>query len=295
MNLAALTDFNLVVSHDGFGRAARAVDRPKATLSRRVAELEAQLGVRLFDRGARGLRLTDAGRELHERTHRALSEVTEAGESVSSGAAVPRGRLRISAPVVFAHVALVETAAKFARDHPLVQLEIVAEDRVVDLVEEQYDLVIRIAPSEDEPLVGRRITSDRQLLVAAPALARPPYRRSEDEQEVAAVLRSSARAPAGWRVRDAKGRLLRLKPRPVMRLSSLLMVRDAVIGGAGAALLPSLLVRSDVLSGCLVCWGVDENPPIDIWALQSSHRLIGAKVKAFLDALVEAQSPSTKA
>jgi DNA-binding transcriptional LysR family regulator len=203
--------------------------------------------------------------------------------------------LRISAPVVFAHVALVETAAKFARDHPLVQLEIVAEDRVVDLLEEQYDLVIRIAPSEDEPLVGRRITSDRQLLVAAPALARPPYRRSEDEQEVAAVLRSSARAPAGWRVRDAKGRLLRLKPRPVMQLSSLLMVRDAVIGGAGAALLPSLLVRSDVLSGRLVCWGVDENPPIDIWALQSSHRLIGAKVKAFLDALVEAQSPSTKA
>src|SRR5580692_8115856 len=98
MDLQALTDFNLVAVHRGFGRASRASGRAKATLSRRVAELEQSLGVRLIERGSQNLRLTDEGRALHERTGGPLSEIAEAGEAVALGAATPRGRLRVSAP-----------------------------------------------------------------------------------------------------------------------------------------------------------------------------------------------------
>src|SRR6186713_2299962 len=129
VDLQALSDFDLVADHGGFGRAARVSGRSKATLSRRVAELEQSLGVRLIERGALILRLTDEGRALHERTRGLLSEIAEAGEAVVLGASTPKGRLRVSAPVVFAHVALPRIGARFALAYPEVQLEIVAEDR----------------------------------------------------------------------------------------------------------------------------------------------------------------------
>ena len=136
MDLQALSDFDLVAAHGGFGRAARVAGRSKATLSRRVAELEQSLGVRLIERGSHSLRLTDEGRALHERTRGLLSEIAEAGEAVVLGASTPKGRLRVSAPVVFAHVALPRIGARFVLAYPEVQLEIVAEDRKVDPVED---------------------------------------------------------------------------------------------------------------------------------------------------------------
>ena len=102
--------------------------------------------MRLIERGSRTLRLTEEGRALHERTRALMAEIQEAGEAVASRAPVPRGRLRISAPIVFAHVVLCPIAARFALAYPQVELEVVAEDRVVDPVEDGYDLVIRIDP-----------------------------------------------------------------------------------------------------------------------------------------------------
>ncbi|KAB2856681.1 MAG: LysR family transcriptional regulator, partial [Sphingopyxis terrae] len=106
MDLLALADFNLVAKHGGFGRAARAAARPKATLSRRVAELEAALGLRLFDRGTRDLKLTEEGRALFERTAVLLSELDETVNAIALGGDRPRGRLRVSAPLLFAQVAM---------------------------------------------------------------------------------------------------------------------------------------------------------------------------------------------
>jgi DNA-binding transcriptional LysR family regulator len=129
MDLQALSDFNLVAVHGGFGRASRISGRPKATLSRRIAELEQSLGTRLIERGSQNLRLTDEGRALHERIYGPLSEIAEAGEAVVLGASSPRGRLRVSAPVVIAHVAFGRIGARFALAYPDVQLEIVASIR----------------------------------------------------------------------------------------------------------------------------------------------------------------------
>jgi DNA-binding transcriptional LysR family regulator len=289
MDLRALSDFNLVAANGGFGRASRVSGRSKTTLSRRVAELEQSLGVRLIERGSHNLRLTEEGRTLHERTAGPLSEISEAGEAVVLGASIPRGRLRVSAPVVIAHVAFGRIGARFALAYPEVQLEIVAEDRRVDPVEDGYDLVIRVDPSPDDRLVGRRFLNDERLIVAHPDLPQP--RNCTDDRgdpSVRAVLLSTTPPDATWRLRGDQATDIVLKPEPVLRLSSLLMVRDAVLAGAGAATLPRLLVADDVAAGRLALWGIQAGPPVELWALQSSRRLVGAKVRAFLDVVEKA-------
>jgi DNA-binding transcriptional LysR family regulator len=287
MDLTALSDFNAVAMYGGFGPAGRALDRPKATLSRRVAELEEELGVRLIERGARRMRLTEEGLALHERTRGLMAELQEVGEAVVSRSPVARGRLRISAPIVFAHVVLCQIAARFALAYPEVELEVVAEDRVVDLVDDGYDLVIRINPPRDEQLVGRRIMGDERLVVAPPTVSIPSMlsARETGELSVPAVLLTAGPSGAIWNIRTESGAVRALKPAPVIRLSSLLMVREAVLAGAGVAMLPSLLVEQDVRAGRLICWGIEVGPPVEIWALFNSRRLLSVKVRAFLDVL----------
>jgi len=173
MDLLALADFNLVARHGGFGRAARATGRPKATLSRRVSELESSLDLRLFERGSRDLKLTEEGRALHERTGALLAELDETAAAISSGGDRPRGSLRISAPLLFSQTAMGKLAAAFALKFPEVRLEVTTDDRAVDMIEEGYDLVIRVNPDPDETLVGRIFLRDRLVVVASPKLHRP--------------------------------------------------------------------------------------------------------------------------
>jgi len=287
MDLQALSDFNLVATHGGFGRAGRVSGRPKATLSRRVAELEQSLGVRLIERGSQSLRLTDEGRALHARTDGLLAEVREAGEAVALGASTPKGRLRVSAPIVLAHAALGRIGARFAAAYPEVQLEIVADDRKVDPVEDGFDLVIRIDPSPDDRLVGRMFLTDQRWIVAHPDMPRPAASPDGRVATVKAVLMSATPPGTVWRFGDGRGEIA-LQPEPVLRLSSLLMVHDAVRAGAGAAMVPKLLVEDDVAAGRLARWGVQTGPPVEIWALQNSRRLVGAKTRAFLDIMQKA-------
>lgn len=285
MDLKALTDFTLVASHGGFGRASRVSGRSKATLSRRVTELEQSLGVRLIERGTQSLRLTEEGRALFERTQGPLAEIAEAQEAVTLGASTPRGRLRVSAPVVLAHVALGQVAARFALAYPDVQLEIDADDRKRDPVEDGFDLVIRVNPSPDERLVGRRILDDQRWVVAHPQIAVPA---ADADALVPGVIYSRAPDDRAWQIHTPAGEPSKVSVREALRLSSLLMVHEAVRAGLGVAMLPKLLVEEDVRSGKLVHWGTDDRPPVEIWALRNSRRLVGAKVRAFLDVLEQA-------
>lgn len=276
MDLLALTDFNLVARHGGFGRAARATGRPKATLSRRVAELEADLGLRLLERGARTLKLTQEGRALYERTAALLTEVDQTAAEIASGGVQPRGRLRISAPMLFSQIAMGKLAAGFALAYPEVRLEVTTEDRPVDMVEEGVDLVIRVNPDPDESLVGRIFVRDRLVVVGSPGLARP-----SGEAAVPAVVRGPADRSATWALRTPAGQA-RIAIDPVLGLSSLVMVRDAVRAGVGAGRLPISLVSHDLADGTLVHWGDVEGPEIALWALYPSRRLLSARVSAFL-------------
>jgi DNA-binding transcriptional LysR family regulator len=282
MDLLALADFNLVARHEGFGRAARAAGRPKATLSRRVSELESSLDLRLFERGTRALKLTQEGRALYERTAALLAELDETAAAIASGGDKPRGRLRISAPLLFSQTAMGKLAAAFALKYPEVRLEVTTEDRTVDMIEEGYDLVIRVNPDPDESLVGRIFLRDRLVVVASPALARP-----KPNVAVPAVVRGASDLTSAWEVVASRGKS-RIMINPVLRLTGIVMVRDAVRAGLGAARLPVSLVSHDLIAGKLVRWGDVDGPEIAIWTLYPSRRLLSARVSAFLDFLKQA-------
>ncbi|ESZ19728.1 LysR family transcriptional regulator [Mesorhizobium sp. L48C026A00] len=281
MDLLALADFNLVARHGGFGKAARATGRPKATLSRRVGELESSLDLRLFERGARSLKLTEEGRALFERTGALLAELDETASAIASGGQRLKGRLRISAPLLFSQTAMGRIAAGFALKYPEVRLEVTTEDRPVDMIEEGYDLVIRVNPDPDESLVGRAFLRDRLVVVASPDLP-----RASGGLAAPGVARWAGDRQT-WHVKTQGGRST-IAIEPVLALSMLVMVRDAVRAGVGAARLPISLVAHDLADGTLVLWGDIDGPEIALWALYPSRRLLSARVSAFLNFLKQA-------
>lgn len=281
MDLNALLDFQLVAAHGGFGKASRASGRSKATLSRRVADLEDALAIRLIERGTHRLELTEAGQLLLNRTAGPMHEVAEAVRAARDGVAAPRGRLRIAAPLLFSQLALGRIAARFRAIYPEVQIEAVAEDRLVDLVDEHFDVAIRINPRKDSALVGRCFAKDRMVLAAAPSVPMPKG-RSDKPFPVPAVVMPSHRDGDVWTVRNGK---LAIAPQPVLRLSSLLMVRDAIAAGAGAAaLLPQSIIGSLLEKGELVTWGI-AGDDVELWVLHTSRRLQSPKVRAFVEFL----------
>jgi DNA-binding transcriptional LysR family regulator len=278
MDLNALEDFQLVAAHGGFGRASRASGRSKATLSRRVADLEEALGIRLIERGSHSLELTEAGQLLLTRTEGPMHEVAEAVAAARDGLATPRGRLRVAAPLVFSQLALGRLAAQFLALYPDVQLEAVAEDRLVNLVEEHFDVAIRVNPSKDSALVGRCFAKDRLVLAAAPSV-RMPKGRSDKPFRIPAVVGPTFREGDVWSARSGK---LSIEPQPVLRLSSLLMVRDAIAAGAGVALVPQSIIGSLLQKGELVAWGA-AGDDVELWVLHTSRRLQSPKVRAFVE------------
>jgi DNA-binding transcriptional LysR family regulator len=276
MDLNALADFTLVASHGGLGKASRASGRSKATLSRRITDLEDQLGVRLIERSARGLKLTEAGQALMDRTEAPLHEVAEAMSAAREGLAAPRGRLRVASPVLFGQLALGSLCARFCAAYPEVTIDVVAEDRMVDLVDEQFDIAIRINPGADSGLVGRCFATDRLVVVAAPSVPMPP---PGPLQPVPAIVYASFQ-PTHWTLDG--GRLV-LDPEPRLRLSSFLMIRDAAVAGAGAALVPQSIVWNQLSRGELVQWGAVTHVEAALWVLHTSRRLPAPKVRAFVE------------
>lgn len=276
MNLNALIDFTLVATNEGLGKASRASGISKATLSRRIADLEEQLGVRLIERSARGLKLTEAGELLLSRAEGPLAEVAEAMATAKEGVSTPRGRLRVAAPVLFSQLAMGGIGAAFCAAYPDVTIEVIAEDRVVDLVEEQFDVAIRINPSPDSSLVGRCFAKDRLVVVAAPGLPRPAPGAI---RSVPGIVVSSFE-PTRWTL---DGGHLILEPIPRLRFSSFLMIRDAAIAGGGAALIPQSIAWSQLASGELVQWGTVSGKEAELWVLHTSRRLAAPKVRAFVD------------
>lgn len=284
MDLEALIDFNAVASHGGFSRASRMTGRPKATLSRRVRQLEDSLGVRLIERGARTLRLTGEGAALHEQTSMLLDRIDEIQQALKGEAGLPRGRLRISAPVLFAQRGLGRIAARYAAAYPDVQLEITADDRFIDPLADGYDLVVRANPAPTTDLAGRCFLRDELVVVAHPSIPRPDA--ADEVAPVPAVVLSGTAEGALWNIVH-EGGVQRLRTRTSLRLSSMAMVHDAVLDGAGAAMMPRSLVQPDVDAGGLRQWGRVEGRGIEVWALYAPHRHVSRKVSAFIHMLTE--------
>ena len=281
--MPGLGDFIAVASHGGLNAASRATKVPKATLSRRIRELEAALGTRLLERGARQLRLTEEGGFLLERAAPLLSELHSIGEEVSGRGGRLRGPLRISAPSLFARTRLGEIAASFVARYPEVTMDIDIADSFVDLVRQGYDVVIRVNPAPDSELVGTCFLRTETVLAAPPQFSLP----GPAGREVDAVILAAQAGLSEWTAVGANGEI-RVVPRAILRCSSMMVVHEAARSGAGAALLPRWLIEEDLAQGRLREWGVMPDRQIEAWALHTSTRLASPKVRAFIDTLSEA-------
>ncbi|HET8554612.1 MAG TPA: LysR substrate-binding domain-containing protein [Rhodanobacteraceae bacterium] len=286
MDLSALADFHRVAAAGSLGKASRDSGRPKATLSRRIRHLEESLGVRLVERGGRALRLTTEGQSLYERTHALVRDIEEVGRNLTFGHDQPRGQLRISAPVLFANTFGGRLTAEFAARYPEVRVALDANDRMVDPVDEGYDVVIRVNPNPQSELVGRCFARDALHLVAPPSLSMPEATDPENPSSVPAVAMTHRTDAAAWHV-EHDGRTHHLAPDYRLLLASLSMVHDAVRAGAGAALLPRSLTRRDIGEGRLALWSHHPERTVELWALHSSRRLVSPKVSAFMEFLAE--------
>lgn len=282
MDLNALRDFQLVAAHGGFGKASRASGRSKATLSRRVADLEEALGVRLFERGTHRLQVTEAGQLLLRRTEGPMHEVADAVGAVRDGIATPRGLLRVHAPILFSQVALGRLVARFQRQYPDVEIEATTTDRAIHQADDQFDVAIRTSPDRHAKRVGRCFARDRLVLAAPSSLAIPDTPHG-GRCRLPAVVMTSYRTGNHWPVRSGA---FTVEPRPVLRLSSLLAVRDAIVAGAGVGLVPWSIIGPQRERGDLVTWDLDREP-VELWVVHSAGRVQSPKVRAFVAFLTD--------
>ena len=284
MSIDDLSDFLLVASHNGFAQASRKSGRPKASLSRKVMALESALGVRLFERGAKTIRLTAEGTSLFERTSGPFREIVEAAEVLRDGQTQPHGLLRISTPTLLGQLLMGRIAAQFSIAYPQVQLSINIEDRQVDLVSEGYDLVIRVNPEPSSELVGRCFVKDQVHIVSTPELKQRYDRAGQNLQgPLPVIVRESQRSAGSWQILGATAQ--HIPTQTVLQLPLLVMIRDAALTGLGAAKLPNLVVADDLKAGRLVSWGFASDQPSELWVLHTSRRLPSAKVKVFINFL----------
>ncbi len=292
--LRAFEVFAAVVSRGSFTRAADALDTSPANVTRYVNELEAHLGTRLLNRSSRKLSLTESGEALYERSKSILEEVAEAEALASSATLQPRGRLRINAPVSFGILHLAPLWPRFMQAYPDVELDIALSDRVVDIVEEGYDLAIRISRSGPATHAARKLATSRNIVCASPA-----YLRAHGHPGQPADLASHrclgytyAATANEWHFVDGQGRPHMVKVNYVMHANNGDTARAAAIAGQGVIWQPAFLIGQDLQEGRLVALMPGYRmPDIDVLAVYPSRRHLSAKVRVMVDFLVEAFQP----
>jgi DNA-binding transcriptional LysR family regulator len=289
--LRAFEVFVAVVARQGFARAAEAVGTSPANVTRYIAELEAHLGTRLLNRHSRKLSLTDSGQALYERARSILDEVAEAEALSASTTLQPRGRLRVNAPVSFGILHLAPLWPKFLQKYPEVELEVSLIDRVVDLVEEGFDLGIRISRSGSTAHIARKLAASRNIVCAAPAYLRQHGRPNSpaDLADHACIGYTFSATGDDWHLFDAHGLEHVVKVPSVMRANNGDTARAAALAGVGVIWQPSFLVGDDLRAGRLVpLLPGYRMADIDILAVYPSRRHLSAKVRVMIDFLADA-------
>lgn len=289
--LRAFEVFATVVTRGGFARAADALDTSPANVTRYVAELEAHLGTRLLNRTSRRVSLTEAGEALYERVRAIIDDVAEAEAAATASAAGARGRLRINAPLVFGIRHLAPLWPRFMAQHPEVELDIALTDRVVDIVEEGYDLGIRISRGGSQAYVSRKLATSRNICCASPAyLAKHGAPKTPaDLAGHGCVIYGYAPEPDVWTFLDANDGEQRVRVGTRLRTNSGDTARLVALAGEAITWQPSFLIGEDLSAGALVPLLPDWRlPDIDILALYASRRHLSAKVRVMVDFLSDA-------
>lgn len=282
--------FTAVVDAGSFVRAAETLDMSKAAVSRYVAELEARLGVRLLHRTTRKLSLTEEGRAFHARCKALLGELDEAESEITARSAQASGLVKINVPVTFGNLHLAPLWSDFMTQNPRVTLDVTLNDRVVDLVEEGYDMVVRIATLPSSSLISKKLASTRMVLCASPAYLKA-HGEPKHPSDLAghAVLAYSLLATGDqWGFDGPDGRQT-VAVNPVLRTNSGDTCRAAALKHHGIILQPTFMVAEDLRSGALVeLMPQYRSSEFGIYAVYPSRRYMSAKVRLLIEFLAKA-------
>jgi DNA-binding transcriptional LysR family regulator len=304
-DLNDLVYFAEVVDRGGFAAAGRALGLPKSRLSRRVAELEARLGVRLLQRTTRKLSMTAVGELYHRHCVAMREDAQAAADAVAQAQTEPRGTVRVACPVTLAQTTLGPILPQFLALYPQVRIDMRVSNRVVDLVEEGFDVALRVRPTLDDSgsLVVKNLGTSRTLLVASPAqLARQGRPTSVvDLDKLDTVNMSTVAEAATWQLVGPDGATHALQHRPRYVADDLMTLKFAVLGGTGMCILPDYLCSEELRDGRLVNVLPGWAPKPGVFhAVFPSRRGLVPAVRRFLDFLGEtiereglAQAPTT--
>lgn len=282
--------FARVVEMGSLSAAAERLDIARSAVSRRLADLEARLGVELLHRTTRRISLTESGREYYERCVRILADLEEADLSVSRAHSALRGSLRVAMPLSFGLTRLQPIIQDFMALHPQVNFDLDCDDRHVDLLREGFDVGIRIARLEDSSFIARRLCPIRHVVCASPAyLAAHGTPRHADELARHQCLAYSNQAnPELWSYRRPDGEPAQARIGVRLRANNGDLLVKAAVAGSGIILIPSFYVHELLARGELVAILQDHSwPELNAYALYPPTRHLSSRVRAFVDFLAE--------
>jgi DNA-binding transcriptional LysR family regulator len=281
--LAAMETFVLVVDSGSFSAAARRLNVGQPAVSKLVAQLEDRLGVKLLVRTTRGLTATEAGLNYYERARRSIEEADEAELAARGASSGLAGKLRICAAVTFARIHLMPRLPEFLARHPDLEMEVVLDDRNVDLVQEGIDVALRMGRLADSTLTARRIASGRHAVLGTPAyFARAGEPRAPGDLIAhEAVVYAQSGGGAVWTFRrDGAELTVTLKGR--LRVTAAEGVRAAVLANAGIVIASEWMFTPEIADGTIKAVLLEwELPAIDLWAVFPAGRTATTKARAF--------------
>ncbi|AHK42465.1 MULTISPECIES: LysR family transcriptional regulator [Ensifer] len=286
--LTRIRAFIDVVDAEGFSAAARRVGRSKALLSKYVRELEDELGALLLNRTTRQFSMTEAGHTYYRTASEILKEIDNLADLVRANNSDLKGRLRITAPRTFVDAEIGQSLVDFGKQHPELSLEIVSDDRFVDLVEEGFDVAIRITRLEDSTLIARKLDDFQVLICAAPDFVEKvgPIAHPTDLSKIPCILDTNGKSYSNWRFIEPDGSSFTVPVSGPIEVNSPLASVRAAVSGIGVALVPDFIARPKVATGELVTL-FDDFLPRDrgIYAIYPHRRYLPAKVRTLVDYL----------
>lgn len=283
---SAMQSFARVVESGSFVAAAERLGTSTSSLSRQIADLEQHLGARLLNRTTRRLSLTESGQAFYERTVALLNDLAEAESIVGQSAVAPRGTLRLTCSYNMAQSRIAPAIAGFVERYPDVKFDVMVSDRMIDLVDEGFDLAIRVGQVGSDRLVARRLGAMQLVTCASPAYLQQ-HGSPETPQHLAAhnvLTYAYTAAPRTWRFTDSKGQLHDVRVTGSLHANSGDTLVAAAIAGLGIVCEPDFVVDDAVADGRLqrVLPAFDAMHG-DIWAVYPSHRHLSLKVRLFVD------------
>jgi DNA-binding transcriptional LysR family regulator len=285
----AIQVFAQVVESGSFAKAAARLGLSTSATSRHVAELETHLQTRLLNRTTRRVSLTESGRAFYERAVQLLADLEEAEQEAARTAVVPRGTIRLTTSVNFGVRHLAPAIAEFLAQHPGVRFDVSLSDRIVDLVEEGFDLAVRVGTAGSENLVARKLGETRLVPCASPQYlsAHPPPKTPEDLAGHDCFTYEYVTPRNVWRFRDPSGRERTVRVAGTLHSNNGDLLAEVAVRGAGIVFEPAFIVGPDVRAGRLVPLLQEYTPPpVPIYAVYPSRKHLSAKVRSFVEFLV---------